>query len=109
MAKIVVISTLSVGIMLARIKLELPAIRRAILELDDEKLSTDELKAISKQLPTAEEVGHSRALSRHRLTFHTQMIRIKEFGDVSKLSKADQFFSQVWCSKSISAAVTHCL
>lgn len=42
--------------MLARFKLDLPSIRKAILELDDEKLSMDELRAISKQLPTTEEV-----------------------------------------------------
>lgn len=43
--------------MLARIKLTFPEIRRALLELDDTKLSFDDLKAISKQLPTLEEVG----------------------------------------------------
>lgn len=43
--------------MLARIKLDLPAIRQAILELDDDKLSADDLKAIGKQLPSSEEVG----------------------------------------------------
>jgi diaphanous 1 len=42
--------------MLSRIKMEYPEIRRALLEIDDEKLSIDDLKAISKQLPTSEEV-----------------------------------------------------
>jgi diaphanous 1 len=42
--------------MLARIKLSLPDIRRALLEIDDQKLSVDELKAISKHLPTPDEV-----------------------------------------------------
>ena len=42
--------------MLSRIKMEYPEIRRAVLEIDDEKLSIDDLKAISKQLPTSEEV-----------------------------------------------------
>ena len=46
-----------VAIMLTRIKLELPAIRQAILELDDEKLTADDLKAIGKQLPSSEEVS----------------------------------------------------
>lgn len=46
------------AIMLARIKLDLPAIRQAILEIDDVKLSTDELKSLCKQLPTSEEVRH---------------------------------------------------
>lgn len=44
------------AIMLSRIKLSLPDIRRAILELDDNLLSVDDLKAIGKQLPTSEEV-----------------------------------------------------
>ena len=43
--------------MLSRIKLSLPEIRRALLELDDDALTLDELKAISKQLPTSEEVS----------------------------------------------------
>ena len=42
--------------MLSRIKLPLPEIRRALLELDDDLLSVDDLKAIGKQLPTTEEV-----------------------------------------------------
>ena len=33
-----------------------PEIRRALMEIDDERLTIDELKAISKQLPTVEEV-----------------------------------------------------
>ena len=41
--------------MLSRIKLDLPGIRRALLGMSD-VLSVDDLKAISKQLPTAEEV-----------------------------------------------------
>jgi len=45
------------GIMLARIKLSMPEIRRSLLEIDDQALSVDDLKAISKQLPTLDEVG----------------------------------------------------
>lgn len=44
------------AIMLARIKLDLPSIRKALVEINDEALSVDDLRAISKQLPTAEEV-----------------------------------------------------
>ena len=51
--------------MLARIKRDLPALRKAILEHDDEKLSVDELKAISRQLPTTDEVR------RHVLSVYT--------------------------------------
>lgn len=42
--------------MLARIKLDLSTIRQAILEIDDNKLSHDELKSLGKQVPTSEEV-----------------------------------------------------
>ena len=42
--------------MLATIKFDLPAIRQAILEIDDNKLSPDELKSVGKHTPTAEEV-----------------------------------------------------
>jgi len=43
--------------MLSRIKLDLGEIRRALLDVDDSKLTPDELRAISRQLPTPEEVG----------------------------------------------------
>lgn len=43
--------------MLSRIKLDLEEIRRALLNVDDGKLTPDDLRAISRQLPTPEEVG----------------------------------------------------
>ena len=43
--------------MLSRIKLNLEEIRRALLDVDDSKLTPDDLRAISRQLPTSEEVG----------------------------------------------------
>jgi diaphanous 1 len=64
--------------MLSRIKLTPVDIRKALLEVDDEALSVDDLKAMERQIPTAEEIT-----------------RLKDFGDVSKLAKADQFFYQV--------------
>ena len=64
--------------MLSRIKLDLADIRLALLEVRDNQLTVDDLRAISKQLPTTEEIT-----------------RIKDFGDVSKLAKADQYFSQI--------------
>lgn len=42
--------------MLSGIKRELPEIRLALLTLNDSKLSIDDLRAIGRQLPTAEEV-----------------------------------------------------
>ena len=43
--------------MLSRIKLDLEEIRRALLDVDDGKLSPDDLRSISRQLPTSEEVS----------------------------------------------------
>ena len=43
--------------MLARIKLDLPTIRQAILEIDDNRLSPDEIKSLGRQVPTSEEVS----------------------------------------------------
>ncbi|PVF96346.1 FH2-domain-containing protein [Serendipita vermifera] len=68
----------NIAIMLSRIKLSNGEIRQSLLEIDDSKLSTDDLKAISKQLPTQEELG-----------------RIRDFGDLSKLAKADQYFGEL--------------
>jgi diaphanous 1 len=42
--------------MLSRIKLGYPEIRKALLDIDDRGLSIDDLMAISRQLPTSEEV-----------------------------------------------------
>lgn len=36
--------------------MDYPQIRRALLEIDDVRLSVDDLKALSRQLPTSEEV-----------------------------------------------------
>jgi len=63
---------------LSRFKISYSAIRQALLDLDDLTLSIDDLKAISKQLPTTDE-----------------MTRIKDFGDVTKLAKADQFIHEI--------------
>jgi diaphanous 1 len=84
--------------MLSRIKMGLPEIRKAILDIDDSKLLFDDLKAISRHLPTIEEVRPSASLL-YRTTLiyflHRQIGRIKDFEDVSKLAKADQYFNQV--------------
>lgn len=52
--------------MLARIKLGLSDIRKALLDIDDEKLPVDDLKAIGRQLPTSEEV---RILNAHFIPY----------------------------------------
>ncbi|KAF9232167.1 hypothetical protein BU15DRAFT_55302 [Melanogaster broomeanus] len=68
----------NIAIMLSRFKSRYPAIRQALLDLDDSILSIDDLRAISKQLPTTEEMN-----------------RIKDFGDVSKLAKPDQYLHEI--------------
>jgi hypothetical protein len=69
---------LSTAIMLARIKLSKSEIRQALLEVDDDRLSTDDLRSIARQLPTQEEIN-----------------RIRDFGDLGTLSKSDQYFGEV--------------
>lgn len=83
--------------MLSRIKLDYPQIRRTILEIDDAKLSVDDLKAIAKQLPTPDEVSSTSAYTTVSWfgSRSSQIERIKSFDDVSKLAKADQYFYQV--------------
>ncbi|KIK96072.1 hypothetical protein PAXRUDRAFT_32637 [Paxillus rubicundulus Ve08.2h10] len=68
----------NIAIMLSRFKIGYPAIRQALLDFDDSILSIEDLKAISKQLPTTEEMN-----------------RIKDFGDVSKLAKSDQYLHEI--------------
>ncbi|KAL7410280.1 hypothetical protein BDY24DRAFT_186432 [Mrakia frigida] len=68
----------NVGIMLARLKLPIPKIQQAVLAFDDETLTLDDLKALSKLLPTSDEIG-----------------RIGGFEDVSKLAKPDQYFKEI--------------
>ncbi|KZV64586.1 actin-binding FH2, partial [Peniophora sp. CONT] len=68
-----------VAIMLSRIKLPPAEIKRALLSLDDTLLTVDDLKALSRQIPTPEEIS-----------------RLKDFGpDTSTLSKADQLFIEL--------------
>lgn len=64
--------------MLTRMKLHQSDIRKALLAVDDIRLSTDDLKVISKQLPNQDEIS-----------------RIRDFGDISRLAKADQYFAEV--------------
>lgn len=46
----------AIAIMLARIKLTYPEIRDAIWNIDDHRLSVDNLMAIRQYIPTKEEV-----------------------------------------------------
>jgi hypothetical protein len=47
--------------------MDYPQIRKSIVEMDDEKLSIEDLKALSKQLPTSEEVCREFPCIRARL------------------------------------------
>lgn len=49
--------------MLRSIKMGFPDIKKALLDLDDEALTLDELKKISENLPTSEEVYHPHSAS----------------------------------------------
>jgi len=69
----------NVGIMLVRLRMSAKKIKRAILEVDDDILSEDDLAALSRLLPSTEEAE-----------------RLKAFeGEVDKLAKPDQYFREV--------------
>ena len=82
--------------MLSRIKIGLPDIRKALLDLNDQMLSADDLRTIGRQLPTSEEVRPRELPSVFSSSLtRSQIVRLQDFGDVSKLAKADQYFSQI--------------
>jgi diaphanous 1 len=64
--------------MLSSIKLAIPEIKLAVVELDDGKLTIDDLKAIGSWAPTADEI--------RQLSGKT---------DLAKLPKVDQYVAQV--------------
>lgn len=68
----------NISIMLTRVRMPLPQVREALLRVEDSKLTLDNLKALKQCLPTAEEAELLREYT----------------GDVTELSKADQFFKQ---------------
>ncbi|KAJ9477578.1 BNI1-related protein 1 [Pseudozyma hubeiensis] len=69
----------NVSIVLTRIKLSFTDLRTALLQCDESKLSIDNLKSIKSCLPTADELS---------------LVRDYD-GDISTLSKADQFFHEM--------------
>jgi diaphanous 1 len=65
--------------MLVRLRMSAKKIKRAVLEMDDDTLSEDDLAALSRLLPSVEEAE-----------------RLKAFeGEVDKLAKPDQYFREV--------------
>lgn len=83
--------------MLSRIRHSLDDIRRAILEINDDKLTVDDLKIIAKNLPTSEEVFFKCWFTCNTISIF-QIARIKDFEDIGKLAKADQYFNAVCLS-----------
>ncbi|GAA6056774.1 hypothetical protein JCM3770_006127 [Rhodotorula araucariae] len=69
----------NVGVMLARMRLPHAVVRDALLQLDDAKLSVDNLKAIKHNAPTADEIEMLRAFD----------------GDVKTLATPDQYFLEL--------------
>ena len=80
--------------MLAKLKLPPAKIRQAIVEVDDEVLSADDLATLSRSLPTAEEVGLVRCEGTSLIRHKAERLRAFE-GDVSKLAKPDLYFREV--------------
>jgi diaphanous 1 len=69
----------NIAIMLARIKMPYSEIKDAILELDDEKLSVENLRSIRQYIPTSEEIE-----------------LVKEYdGDLSTLGNAENYFREI--------------
>lgn len=99
---------LVVAIMLARLRMSHSAVREAILKLDDNRLTVDNLKAIKHYCPTPDEVSHSAS---HALWLFVadrgqppQIEALRSFeGDVATLTSADQFFNEVSSDSSISS------
>ena len=69
----------NVSIMLVRLRMGVKTIKRAILEVDDEVLTLDDLVTLSRLIPSGDEVE-----------------RLKAFdGNVEKLAKPDQYFREI--------------
>ncbi|KAF9909163.1 hypothetical protein EC991_009073 [Linnemannia zychae] len=70
----------NIAIMLSRIKITYPEIRAALMEILDDKLSIENLKAIKQYVPTGDEIE-----------------LIKEFdGDFESLGHADKFYREIY-------------
>ena len=69
----------NMSIMLARMRLSYSEIKRAILELDDQTLSIDNLKSLKQYVPAFEEI---------------QLVRNYD-GDISKLGNAEKYVLEV--------------
>ncbi|KAF9105603.1 hypothetical protein BGX27_009549 [Mortierella sp. AM989] len=69
----------NIAIMLSRIKLTYPEIRVALMEISDEKLNIENLKAIKQYVPTSDEIE-----------------LVKEYdGDFDSLGNAERFYREI--------------
>ncbi|KAF9359313.1 hypothetical protein BGX26_012598 [Mortierella sp. AD094] len=69
----------NIAIMLSRIKLTYPEIRVALMEISDEKLTIENLKAIKQYVPTSDEIE-----------------LVKEYdGDFESLGNAEKFYREI--------------
>lgn len=89
----------NIGILLARFKLPISGISHAILNIDDDVLGLDDLKNLSRLLPTAEEVSLLNLVRDAETVADSprpsQLSRITAFEDHSKLAKPDLYFKEV--------------
>ncbi|KAF7355637.1 Formin-like protein 6 [Mycena sanguinolenta] len=67
-----------IGVFLPTIKMSSPDIKKAVLEMDDERLTVDALMRIQENVPTAEE-----------------MRLFKDFDDLTMYSKEDQYVREI--------------
>ena len=95
--------------MLSRIKLNLEEIRRALLDVDDSKLTLDDLRVISRQLPTPEEVGSAHPfcniLDEDSLDHQDQGLRgRRETGQIRSIFRSGRWCPYTWSLEVISSA-----
>ncbi|KAG0234469.1 hypothetical protein BGW41_001142 [Actinomortierella wolfii] len=80
----------NIGIMLSRIKLPYADIRIAILEIQDDKLNVENLKAIKQYVPSNDEI---------------ELVREYE-GDFDTLASADRFYREIYDIPRLSERLT---
>jgi len=92
--------------MLARLRMPHSAVRSALLRLDDQQLSVDNLSSLKHFCPTQDEVSillDSSSRGAALILTCLQIDALRSFeGDVTTLTAADQFFNEVKISASYS-------
>lgn len=83
--------------MLVRLRMSAKKIKRAVLEVDDEALTVDDLAMLARTIPSAEEVSCWPTYAQGtRPPDHFQSERLKALeGDLQKLAKPDLYFREV--------------